>query len=105
MIIVGNVYSYMLNFSWQRGKSVRVSCIPYMVSGPAVLNAVLSVVAVNRMLLSGSSPHLITVYYHHKIEAIRVISKSLQDAGDPSNISDDALVAIACLSILEVCGS
>lgn len=74
-----------------------------MVSGPAVLNSVLSVMAANRMLMGGPSPHPITVYYHHKIEAIRIISKALKDATDPASVSDDAVIAIAVLSILEVC--
>ncbi|KAJ5613932.1 hypothetical protein N7528_007586 [Penicillium herquei] len=70
--------------------------------GPAVLNSVLSVMAVNRMLISGPSPHLMAVFYHHKIEAIRMIRKSLKDTSDPVSISGDTLVAIATLSILEV---
>ncbi|KAF3385434.1 hypothetical protein F1880_001700 [Penicillium rolfsii] len=57
--------------------------------------------AANRMLMGGPSPHLITVYYHHKIEAIRIVSKALKDATDPARVSDDALIAIAVLSVLE----
>lgn len=105
LVLVGNVYSYILNFSWERGRGIKVSCLPYMVSGPAILNSVLSVMAVNRMLISGPSPHLITVFYHHKIEAMRIIRKSLQGATDPTSISDDTLIAIVTLSILEVCES
>lgn len=67
------------------------------------MNAVLSVMAVNRMLMSGSTPHLITVYYHHKVEALRMVRKVLHDAKDPASVSDDALIAIVVLSILEVC--
>lgn len=67
---------------------------------PALLHASLAIAASHWMHLGGSKSEALPVYYHHKIEAIRMVNTSLVD--DESAVSDGTIAAIACLAISEV---
>jgi hypothetical protein len=67
---------------------------------PALLHASLAIAASHWMHLGGSKSEALPVYYHHKVEAIRMVNTSLAD--DESAVSDGTIAAIACLAISEV---
>jgi hypothetical protein len=58
--------------------------------------------AASHWIKSGGDRNLIyNAFYHHKIEAIRLVNEGLGD--QQRAISDGIVGAVACLAILEVC--
>jgi hypothetical protein len=81
-------------------KGSTVDWIPFALANPAILNAALALAASHWILIGGSTAEVASGYYHHKVEAIKTINKSLADKR--LSISDNTLAAIAILAISEV---
>lgn len=64
------------------------------------MNAALVLAASHWMTIGGSKTDVISAYYHHKVEAIHIINKTLVDK--ESAICDSNLAAIALLAIADV---
>ncbi|KAK9369638.1 hypothetical protein V1509DRAFT_470601 [Lipomyces kononenkoae] len=71
----------------------------YALHSPAVLNAALVLAASHFMRLSGQRSDIQSAYYHHKVEAIRIINGALIDR--TTAMSDEIISAVACLTISE----
>jgi hypothetical protein len=74
--------------------------IPFVIANTALLNATLVLSASHWLLLGGPKAEAVSVFYHHKIEAIKTINEGL--ANKRSAISDSIIAAVAMLAIAEV---
>ncbi|EED17370.1 hypothetical protein TSTA_112060 [Talaromyces stipitatus ATCC 10500] len=101
---LAQIYVFIQNPVRRTGFGLLYYCLPFIVSSAAVLNALLSVVATHRILISGRGNErhksdLVAAYYHHKVQTIQIVNESL--ARQPNNITFDVQVAIAILGIVE----
>ncbi|KAK9235103.1 hypothetical protein V1525DRAFT_435000 [Lipomyces kononenkoae] len=69
----------------------------FALHNPAGLNASLVLAASHFMRLGGQRPDIQSAYYHHKVEAIRIINGALVDR--TTAMSDEIISAVACLTI------
>lgn len=73
---------------------------PFAVSDPVLTHVCLLLGASHFVFMGGSSDMVATAFYHHKVQAIRLVNERL---GDPSMaLLDGTVGAVACLTILEV---